>query len=291
VLGIVAVAARQLLGTGDRGAGELFGALDYIPAAVVERGLYASSEDGLFDSGFGLAPGRVDAALEEAYGISGDQVTAVVESGAPPITVLVGRFDVEEVAAKFVNAGYERTTEQGWTVLRAGADAGGPLAAGVPMVALREDAIALGGDDDITALLTGPAAAATQWVPRVLAAVDGETTALALGPARVTDDPASASPQGWLLALQAADGERRAGQIAVAFTGDAGPAAAGTLASAVRTSGPVGAGAQTLAFEAAEPTWDADAAVALVGVTAAGSDDAWAQLRTTLEAGNVPFLP
>ncbi len=149
-----------------------------MPAGAAARRLYFSSGA----PGFGslLGPRIPGDAVERAYGLPAN--ATVLESGSPPGTLLRGRFDVEQVARRLAALGYARSVENGWTVLRRGPDAHGPLGAAVEATALRGDTVFLGGTADVAALLDGPAAASLPWVRRLGRAAGPDATAVALGP-------------------------------------------------------------------------------------------------------------
>ena len=277
----------------------LVAALEVMPLEAAQRGLYYTAQAGTLDSLYGLAPGQVEPAVTDAYAIRGEDITAVLESGGPASTVLLGRFPADDIAAAFERLGYDRSSRDGWTVLTASSGAEGPLAAGAQTVALRPDAIVLSTTAELAALGQGSSADTAPWVAGLLRAVPGDATAVALGPAydeMAGDKVAPPGPQGgpsndaaWMIAFPGT-GEERRGVVSLLYAQPAGPAAAGELAGRIAASGRVGLGADILVVEPGEPRWDAEHALATVPVTATASARTWEHLRRSIEAGEAGFL-
>lgn len=297
VMALVAVAALRSRAQGPPAT--LVAALEVMPLEAAERGLYYTAQAGTLDSLYGLAPGHVEPAVADSYGIRGQDISAVLESGGPASTVLLGAFPTDDIAAAFERLGYERSSRDGWTVLTASAGAEGPLAAGAQTVALRRDAIVLSTTAELAALGEGSSADTAPWVATLVRAVPAEATALAMGPSydeMVGDAAAPPGPEGgpssyaaWMVAFAGA-GEERRGVVSLLYSETAGPAAAGELAGRIAASGRVGMGADTLVVEPGDPRWDAEHAVATVPVTATASTRTWQNLRRSIEAGEARFL-
>lgn len=293
---LVVTVAAVVRDADEHPPGLLVDALEVMPAEAAGRGLYYTTQTGTFTSVYGFAPGRVEPAVTEAYGIRGEHISAVLESGGPTSTVLLGGFVVDDVAAAFESLGYGRSSQDGWTVLSAGAQAQGPLAAGAEAVALRPGAVVIATSAELARLLAGGSAATSPWVAALVGAVPGEAAAVAMGPSydeMVGDKVAPPGPEagpsryaGWLLAFTG-DGSERAGLVALTFSEPVGPAAAGQLAAMIGAAPRVG---DAVVLHPEKPQWDARRSLATVAVTATGSPQEWAQLRRWLDAGAADFL-
>jgi hypothetical protein len=174
---LTALLAAGLLGACTSGDGlpgapdRLQEALEVMPATAVERGLFWSD---LGDGG--EARGAASAALVATLGI--DEVAAVLSSGGPPATVLLGRFSAGSVAETARGAGFSPVEEAGWTVLSA------PDDTFVPAVAVRDGVLLAGTLAEVQALVAGaPTAADIDWVARLRRAAGPDAAAVALAPA------------------------------------------------------------------------------------------------------------
>ena len=294
---VVAVGALTFARFRGGGPPELLArTLEVMPAPAAGAGLYFTAQAGTLESVYGFAPGRVEPTLERTYGIRGDDVTAVLESGGPATTVLLGSFAVDDIAGAFADLGY--TVEEsggGWTQLVGGDQVQGPLAAGAEAVALRRDAVVIGTAAETAAVVRDETP--EQW-DQVLRMAPAEASVVAFGPSydeMVGDKVASPDAEGgaeryvgWLLAFWG-DGERREGVVVQQYDG-ARAAVAGELAGRIGAAPVIGTAPGAIRLEPQEPRWDADSGIATVSVTATGSAAAWAQLRDVLERGEAGFL-
>lgn len=292
--GAVALFAVQRV---DRSDSLLRRALQVMPADAVSRGLYFTAEGQTFASVYGIAPGAVSDDVTLAYGIHAEDVTAVLESGGPSVTVVLGDFPAGEVAQRFQSLGYEPVQAPGWTVLQQASDPQGPLAAAVTRVAVRPDAVVLGSAADVDAVLDGSVAWSIDWVRHLVEGIPAASSSAALGPSydEMVAGRGSPPPQGgavhtgWLLAFSGTAADRT-GRVALAYGADAGPPDAGRLAAAVGADPVIGQPGSGVALQPGDPAWDDRRGVAAVDVDATGPDAGWAQLRRLLEDGQARFL-
>lgn len=274
--------------------------LSAMPASAVQRGLFLS----VGDAGFGSLLGLGD--LRTAFGLGADDVTAVLESGEPPVTVLLGAFDVDVLADRFRELGYDVERRGGWRVLQRATpppDAP-PIVAAVPAAALREDLLVLGGAEDTAEVVDARVAADVGWIRRAAAALGPAATAAAFGPppdvaARArragVDGRALLERAGVEVALAPyagyVIGGPPTGVVALAYEGDGGGSdAAAALALRLATATVLDHPSRrtTDVLEPGAPRWRDAAGVVVLPVEWTDFDPA--RLRADLEAEALPWL-
>jgi hypothetical protein len=174
---LASLLAAGLLGACASGDGlpgapdALLSALEAMPATAVERGLFWTD--------LGASREVRDAASAElAATLHLDDLTAVLSSGGPPATVLLGRFSAAAVAETARAAGFRPGDGEGWTVLTASDDTF------VPALAVRDGVLLAGAIAEVEALVAGaPTAADVGWVARLRRAAGQDAAAVALAPA------------------------------------------------------------------------------------------------------------
>lgn len=256
-----------------------------VPAAAAERGLF-------FNMGSVL---RLDGSL----GFVPDQVDAVLESGAPPFTVLSGDFEPGEIERAAARWGYEERAVDGQRLLvRSGALAGDapPLVSAVPALALHGGVLLLGTPEELVAGGNGDP---PEWLSRAVRALGPEITQAALAPAVRIDEHAErlgAEPavllsrhgahaplrpyEGYAIG-RGADG--RGVVVLVQAGGRGGPEQAAALAARLATTSVLGEPGRRLAdaFDADGPRWLDEAAVVRLPVRWTDFDAA--RLRADVE--------
>jgi hypothetical protein len=290
------VAAACGAGDGLPGApDDLDTALAAMPATAVERGLFWSGDATDAPQGQWTAV---------ASSLSVSDVDAVLESGAPPASVLLGGFAAADVVASGEAEGFRATAAGRWSLLVA------PREGFVPALAARDGVLVAGDLAEVQAVVDGADTAAdVEWLRRLSRATGGDARHVALAPSPDPDLPQHVRRTGATapaLLRQAgvreplpayagyaisAAGTRGPGAVALALHDEVdGPATASALAIRLSTTGMVGQPSRRLVdqLEPGGARWHEAAGVIRVPVDWQAFDAA--ALRRDVEAQALAFL-